>query len=144
MRKIKVAAVSYLNTKPLLYGIRRHAVAGEIDLLEDYPSKIAGMLIDGSADLGLIPVAALLRLPGAEIVTDYCIGCDGPVASVGIFSEVPIEQVDQLYLDYQSRTSVALARILLKEYWKKEPEVINASGEDYRERIRGTAAGVVI
>ena len=139
-----MAAVSYLNTKPLLYGIKRHAVINEIELTEDYPSKIAQMLIDDEVDVGLIPVAATLKLKEWHIVGDYCIGSEGPVASVCIFSQVPMEQIEKIYLDYQSRTSVNLAKILLREYWKKEVELIDATGEDFREEIKGTTAGVVI
>ena len=139
-----MAAVSYLNTKPLLYGIKRHPIIDEIDLIEDYPSKIAQMLIDDQVDVGLIPVAATLKLKEWHIVTDFCIGSNGPVASVCIFSEVPMEQIEQVYLDYQSRTSVNLARVLLKEYWKKEVIFIDAKGEDFRKHIQGTTAGVVI
>ena len=139
-----MAAVSYLNTKPLLYGIKRHPVIDEIELVEDYPARIAQMLIDGEADIGLIPVAATLKMKSWNVVGDYCIGCDGPVASVCIFSEKPMEEVEHVYLDYQSRTSVNLARVLLKEYWKKDVELVDASGEDYRDQIKGTTAGVVI
>ena len=142
--KIRVAAVSYLNTKPLLYGIERHPVREQIELIEDYPSKIAQMLINDEVDLGLIPVAATLRLKEWHTVTDYCIGANGPVASVCLFSEVPIDKIKTVYLDYQSRTSVNLAKVLLKEYWEKEVEYIDAKGEDFRQQIAGTAAGVVI
>lgn len=136
--------MSYLNTKPLLHGIRHHSVMNDIELVEDYPARIAQLLLDDKVDIGLIPVAATTRLPEWHLVGDSCIGCDGAVASVGIFSEVPIENVETVLLDYQSRTSVNLARILLKEYWKKEVELVDASGEDYRSQIRGTTAGVVI
>ena len=139
-----MAAVSYLNTKPLLYGIKRHPVINDMELVEDYPSRIAQMLIDDEADLGLIPVAAVLKLPHWNIVSDYCIGSNGPVASVCIFSEVPMDQIERVYLDYQSRTSVSLARVLLKEYWKKEVEFINATSEDFRDQIKGNTAGVII
>lgn len=142
--KIRVAAVSYLNTKPLLYGIKHHRVINEMELLEDYPARIAQLLIDDEVDLGLIPVAATTRLASWEIVGDYCIGCDGPVASVCLFSEVPLSDVQKVILDYQSRTSVNLAKILLKEYWKKDVEYLDATGEDYRKEIKGTTAGVVI
>lgn len=136
--------MSYLNTRPLLYGIRQHEVMNEIELVEDYPASIASMLIKGEVDMGLIPVAATLRMDQWEIIGNYCIGCEGPVASVCIFSEVPIEEVHTVYLDYQSRTSVTLARVLMKEYWKKEVEFVDARGEDYRSLIRGGVAGVVI
>lgn len=139
-----MAAVSYLNTKPLLYGIRHHPVMNEIELVEDYPSKIAQWLIDDKVDVGLIPVAAMLKVADRKIITGYCIGCDGPVASVCLFSEVPVGEIETVILDYQSRTSINLAKILLKEYWKKEPRFIDAKGEDYRSQIRGATAGVVI
>lgn len=144
MEKIRVAAVSYLNTKPLLYGIRHHPVLASIELVEDYPAKIAQMLIDDKVDIGLIPVAATLKLPQWHVIGDYCIGSEGAVASVCIFSEVPIERVEQVMLDYQSRTSVNLAKILLREYWKKDVRFIDASGEDFRSQLSGTTAGVVI
>jgi chorismate dehydratase len=142
--KIKVAAVSYLNTKPLLYGIRQHEVFKKIDLIEDYPAKIAQLLIEDKVDMGLIPVAATLRLKEWHIASEYCIGCDGPVASVCLFSEVPVWDIEKVYLDYQSRTSVRLAQVLLAEYWKKDVAYIDATGEDYRANIKGTTAGVVI
>ena len=139
-----MAAVSYLNTKPLLYGIKRHPVMKQIELIEDYPSKIAQMLIDNEVDIGLIPVAATIKLSEWNIVGNYCIGCDGPVASVCIFSDEPLEKIENVYLDYQSRTSVSLARLLLNDYWKKSVNYIDAKGEDFRNKIVGTTAGVVI
>ena len=144
LKKIKVGAVSYLNTKPLLYGIRNHIVTNEIELIEDYPAKIAQMLINDQVDVGLVPVAIIPRLKEWHIITDYCIGASREVASVCIFSEVPMEQVERVYLDYQSRTSVNLARVLLREYWQKDVELIDAAGEDFRDQIKGTTAGVVI
>lgn len=144
LKQISVAAVSYLNTKPLLYGISQHPVRNQLNLVQDYPANIARMLLADEADLALIPVAMIPRIPHPHIVTDYCIGAEGPVASVCIFSEVPMEQITHVYLDYQSRTSVNLARILLQEYWQKEVILIDASGEDYRQQIKGTTAGVVI
>ena len=116
----------------------------EIELIEDYPAKIAQLLIDDKVDVGLIPVAATSKLEQWHIVGDYGIAADGAVASVCLFSEVPIENVEKVLLDYQSRTSVSLAKILLREYWKKDVELIDATGEDYRSQINGTTAGVVI
>ncbi|RYZ21527.1 MAG: hypothetical protein EOO16_12685 [Chitinophagaceae bacterium] len=142
--KIRVAAVSYLNTRPLLWGVHRHPVREEMILNEDYPARIAQQLIDGEVDLGLIPVAVIPRLAKHHIYTDFCIGATGAVSSVCLFSEVPIEEVDRVYLDYQSRTSVMLATILLKEYWKSGAELVRATGEDYRGQIRGRTAGLVI
>ena len=144
LKKIRVAAVSYLNTKPLLFGIKNHPIMDEIELIEDYPSKIAAMLINNEVDVGLIPVAACLKLNQWNIVGTHCIGSDGPVASVCIFSEQPIDEVRKVYLDYQSRTSVNLAKLLLNEYWKLKVEYIDAKGEDFRNEIKGNTAGVII
>jgi len=144
LSKIRVGAVSYLNTKPLLFGIKKHPVSKEIVLIEDYPSKIAQMLVDDEIDIGLVPVATTLRLDEWYIHSNYCIGSVGPVASVCIFSDVPMEGIKSVYLDYQSKTSVNLAKILLKEYWKKDVEFVGATGEDFRQELKGTTAGVVI
>lgn len=145
MEKIwKVGAVSYLNTKPLLYGILRSAeVMRHLELTIDYPSRIAQDLIDGDSDMGLVPVATIPRLKEYHINGRYCIGAEGEVASVCLFSEVPLEQVQTVLLDYQSRTSVALLKVLLRFYWKVTPTFINTH-EDYRASIRGTTAGLVI
>ncbi|RFM26497.1 menaquinone biosynthetic enzyme MqnA/MqnD family protein [Deminuibacter soli] len=144
LKKIRVGAVSYLNTKPLLYGVKRSAALMErTDLLEEYPSRIAQMLVDGTIDVGLVPVAVIPKLKEWHIVSDYCIGAVRPVASVCLFSEVPIEQVEKVLLDYQSRSSVNLAKILLKHHWKQAP-VLEDGRQDYREHIKGTTAGVVI
>ncbi|MBO9204585.1 MULTISPECIES: menaquinone biosynthetic enzyme MqnA/MqnD family protein [Niastella] len=143
MNKIKVGIVNYLNTKPLIYGIQRAAVVDQLLLIEDYPANIARMLVEGTIDVGLVPVAVIPHLKEHHIITDYCIGCESPVASVAIFSEVPLEKVEKVLLDYQSRTSVALAKVLLRKFWKIEPELIDTK-EDYRSQIKGTTAGVVI
>lgn len=127
-----------------MYGLKSHPVREEIDLVEDYPSRIAQLLIDDEVDMGLVPVAIISRLREHHIYTDFCIGASGPVDSVCLFSEVPIEDVTEVYLDYQSRTSVMLATVLLKEYWKSDATLIPASGEDYRDRITGRSAGLVI
>jgi chorismate dehydratase len=142
-RKIRVGAVSYLNTKPLLYGIERAPIRKDIDLIIDYPASIAEMLAKDEIDMGLVPVAIIPSLPESYINGHYCIGSNGKVASVCLFSETPIEQTEKVLLDYQSRTSVQLAKILLKEYWKVSPELIDA-GKDFRDHIGGTTAGVVI
>lgn len=142
-QKIKVAAVSYLNTKPLLYGIERSVVMNNIELLLDYPSQLARMLREGIIDMALLPVAAMPEIPGARVVSDYGIATDGNVVSVALFSQVPMEQIETVYLDYQSRTSVRLAQLLLQHHWKKEV-VFKPASEHYIDYINGVHAGVII
>ena len=141
--KIKVGAVSYLNTKPLIYGFEQGMMADEIDLVIDYPANVAKLLVENKIDIGLIPVAAIPLLREHYIISDYCIGCDGEVASVCLFSQVPIHEIETILLDYQSKTSVALLQFLLKEHWKIEPTLIESSA-DYEKDIKGTTAGLVI
>lgn len=95
-----------------------------IDLSLDMPSDCAQKLIDDKADIGLIPVAATLNLPQWEIVSAYCIGAVGAVNSVFIFSNCDIREATKVQLDPQSRSSNNLARVLLKNFWQVQPELI--------------------
>ena len=142
-QKIRVGAVSYLNTKPLIYGFEQGNMKDEIDLIYDYPANIAALLIQDKIDIGLVPVAIIPLLPAHQIVADYGIACDGEVASVCLFSDVPLQEIETILMDYQSRTSVALLQILLKEHWKINPALIAAKA-DYENEIAGTTAGLVI
>jgi len=138
-----VGAVSYLNTKPLTYGFEKGMMANEVELSFAPPAELAVRLQKGEIDLGLMPVAALLPLQDAHLVGEYCIGADGPVSSVALFSECPIEQVEEIWLDFESRTSVALLKILLRDHWKMKPKLMEA-GPGYEAHIRGKTAGLVI
>ncbi len=144
MEKIRVGIVNYLNTKPLIYGLERSGIREKIELIGAYPSRLATLLAEGQVDVGLIPVAAILQLPEWHVVGNHCIGAEGEIASVCLFSEVPMEKIERVYLDYQSRSSVALLKWLMREYWGIHPEIIPAKDEHYRDEIRGTTAGLVI
>ena len=124
MNKIRISAVSYTNTKPFIYGLEHSPLIHQIELSFDNPSDCAQKLIDDKADIGLIPVAAILSLPKWEIISDYCIGAVGAVNSVFIFSNCDIQKVKVLQLDPQSRSSNNLAKVLLKNYWKTAPEFV--------------------
>lgn len=115
----------------------------ELELVIDYPANIATLLQAGKIDIGLVPVAVIPSLKEHHIISDYCIGCDGEVASVCLFSDVPIQEIETVLLDYQSRTSVELLKILLKEHWMISPELIEGT-ENYEQQISGTSAGLVI
>ena len=117
--KIKVVAVSYLNTKPFLKGLENAEVKNEIELSVATPAICAEALIEGKAAIGLVPVAMIPKIPNAKIISDYCIGCDGQVGTVALFSNDPIDNINEIILDYQSRTSVQLLKILMNDYWKK-------------------------
>ncbi len=144
MEKIRVGIVNYLNTKPLIYGLQREPFRDKIELTGDYPARVAEMLLNDEIDVGLVPVAVLNKMPEYHIVGNYCIGTEGEIASVALFSEVPLQEIKKVYLDYQSRTSVELLKFLMREYWGINPELVKAENEDYRNEIRGTTAGLVI
>ena len=143
MKKISISAVSYTNTKPFLYGIQHSGIIDKIELSVDIPADCAQKLIDNKVDIGLIPVAAALELPQWEIVSDYCIGAVGAVNSVFIFSNCPVSEVKTLQLDPQSRSSNNLARVLLQNFWKIEPELIK-DATDYATSIDADTAFVQI
>lgn len=142
-KKIRIGAVSYLNTKPLVFGLEKGLMKEMVELKYDYPGKIAQALLDDTIDVGLVPVAVIPELKEHHFVADYCIAADGPVASVCLFSEVPLGEITTVLLDYQSRTSVLLVQYLLKEYWQLEP-VFKKAGVDFINEINGTTAAVVI
>lgn len=130
--KIKISAVSYMNTIPFMYGIEAHPELLEYaDIETDIPSVCAQKLIDNRVDLGLIPVAALLDISGYHIIGDYCIGSVGAVNSVFIFSQKPINEIKTLRLDTHSRTSNNLARILLKNHWQVSVDLVEGDADAY-------------
>ncbi len=144
MSKIKVGIVNYLNALPLLYGIQKEPFINNIELIIDYPAKIAGMLLEGSIDVGLVPIAIIPQMKEWHFANDYCIGTQGEVASVSLFSEVPVENIEQVLLDYQSRSSVALLKYLLKDYWKISPELVDTNSDAYINNVKGNTAGLII
>ena len=108
---VRVGAVQYLNTRPLVHGLSKPGIALEYDL----PSRLADRLASGELDVALVPSIEFFRGDGYRLVSDACIGCRGPVMSVKLCFRTRPDRVDSLAVDEGSRTSVALARILLAE-----------------------------
>lgn len=142
MKRIRLGAVSYLNTRPLVYGLDRRSDL--FDVRFDVPSRCADLLRDRHIDLGLIPSIEYLRGPEPyTIVPGLGIISEGEVASVALFSRVPIEKIRRIGLDTSSRTSAALIRILCRESWHIDPEFVNVP-PSAAVRIQGTDAALVI
>ena len=118
-------------------------MAESLELKIDFPSKIASLLLEDKIDVGLVPVAIIPEMKEHHIISDYCISCDGEVASVCLFSAVPLNKIEKILLDYQSTTSVELLKILIKEYWKINPEMEETSGE-HQSKISDTTAALLI
>lgn len=141
---VRVSAVSYLNTAPFVYGLQQHPFNSSIQLSLDYPAECARKLIANEVDLGLVPVAALLSLGDYHIVSDYCLGTLGMVRSVALFSNCPLDKVTSVVLDYQSRTSNLLVKILARDFWKKNFEWILPSATPTPDDLEKNQAMVAI
>jgi chorismate dehydratase len=127
MDKIRISAVKYANTYPFIYGLQESGFEKRVFLETDHPAECASKLISGKVDIGLIPVAAIPLLKEHFIVGDYCIGANRNVRTVMLLSNCPFEEIKSIYLDYRSRSSVNLARVLARYSWKKEFTWINTS-----------------
>lgn len=120
---IRVGAVAYLNTKPLIYGLQDR-LQGVGDLHLELPSRLASQMHAGQLDVGLIPVVEYLRnRHNYRLISDAGIACHGPVWSVRILFRVPPDQVKTLGTDEGSRTSVALSQVLFASRYGKMPQL---------------------
>src|ERR1043165_2452154 len=140
---IKVSCVRYLNSQPFIYGLKNSPVINEIDLSLDIPSVCAEKLLNGNVDIGLVPVAVISELKESHIISDYCIGADGKVETVLLLSDVPLEKIETVLLDYQSRTSVLLVKMLAGRFWKISPQWVDGEN-NFENKISGAMAGLVI
>lgn len=137
---VKLGAVSYLNTKPLVHGLEERQDLFSVRF--DVPAQCAALLHEARIDLGLIPAIEYLR-GDYSIVPGVAIGSNGPVASVALFSRVPVEQIGVLAMDISSRTSVALTRILCARRWHIQPKLTPAE-PDLRAMLARADAALII
>lgn len=144
MKDKRVSIVSYLNSKPFLFGIEHSELYQQLKLSLDIPSKIVSKLRNNLVDVGLVPVAGLRDMDEYYVIADFCIGAKGKVRTVLLVSDVPLSDVDTILMDYQSRTSVLLAKILARFYWKKQFKWENTCADFHKKSIGGNTAGVVI
>ena len=137
---IRLGAVSYLNTRPLVYGLENQEA--RFALRFDVPARCAELLHANEVDLRLIPS---IEYPGHDyrIVPGVSIASDGPVASVAIFSKVPTERIRSLALDTSSRTSVALLRVLCARWFEIAPRLVRMA-PDLDAMVRECDAALVI
>lgn len=121
-RPLRIGAVNYLNTKPLICDLE--TLAPEAELVLDVPSRLADCLAEGSLDVALIPAIEYFRSGRYRIVPDICIASRGPVLSVTLFSRVPWQQIRRVALDEGSRTSACLTQVLLRKRYGVRPQVV--------------------
>lgn len=122
----RIGAVSFLNTKPLVHSLIQSPIP-DIKLSLGYPSLLSDQLEKEELDLALIPIIEYFRQPSYRIIPDICIASKGRVQSILLFSQKPLSQCNTVGLDSSSRTSQALVKILLAEYWKIHPEFVDCS-----------------
>ncbi|MFI3265741.1 MAG: menaquinone biosynthesis protein [Rikenellaceae bacterium] len=133
-----IAAVSYLNTIPFIYGISH----GDQNLCAEFllspPSGCTSAFSSNQCDIALVPVAAIPTLNNKRILSRFCIGASGKVRSVALLSNTPLDKISKIYLDPHSQSSVLLVRILASKHWNIEPtwlpitdfETINPSDKE--------------
>ncbi|TAH43270.1 MAG: hypothetical protein EYC69_03085 [Bacteroidetes bacterium] len=141
--KIKISVVSYLNSKPFILALKKAQLTDVLEISLDIPSDCAAKLLDNRVDIGLVPVTIIPKLPRAKIIGNHCIAADGEVGSVLLLSDVPLHEIQKIYLDNESRTSVELVRILSEKFWKINPDWLSAK-PGYEKYIKGHIAGVII
>ncbi len=142
--RLRVAGVQYLNARPLYEGLDREPASARVRLDLALPSEVARRVAEDEADVALMPVAAAATIGDLRMVRGSAIGARGKVRSVVIFSERPVEELEEVALDLSSRTSVVLARLVLRARLGKEPVLRGLASKDALDFVGGTRGAVVI
>lgn len=126
-QRLRVGSVSFLNAKPLIYGLENDP---SVELSLEVPSALLEGMRQRRYDVALLPVIDHQRMEGLRLLTSGGIGCDGPTLTVRVFSRAPVDQIRTLACDSDSHTSVALARVLFAERYGSVPEMVPLSSFD--------------
>ena len=121
MKRVRVATISYINSIPFVYGLTHADNNLRVDLLLHTPSKCIDAFINNDCDIAIVPVATLKTLKDYKVVSNYCISSSKDVRTVVLMSNSKYDEIEDIYLDNDSRTSAKLIKILCKEVWKINP-----------------------
>lgn len=143
MPKLRISIVEYLNTAPLVWGFAEGPLVGKYDLSFTLPSQCAEALRRGDVDVAIIPAIEYQRIDDLVAIPEIAIAAKGEVRSILVVAKRPIEMAKRIALDTSSRSSAALVRILAQEYWKIQPEYVDAS-PDPSEMLKRADAALVI
>ncbi|MGC1453346.1 MAG: menaquinone biosynthesis protein [Candidatus Sulfotelmatobacter sp.] len=143
MRRLRISAISYLNTAPLMWDFEHGEAGRDFDISYTLPSACARAVADGSADIGIIPAAAYAEIPGLQILPEVAIASRRAVRSILLVSKVPMEKVRTVALDISSMTSVALTKILF-EKWLGGGRTFTPMAPDIDAMLAGHDAGLLI
>lgn len=142
---LTISCVSYANSVPYVYGLKKlvESHPNEVIFSLDNPAICADKIISGSVDIGLVPVAILEKLNFYRFIGEFGIAANGVVQTVLLLSNSPLQKINKIHLDYQSRTSVVLLKILCKFFWDIQPEFVQSS-PGYEQNISENEGGLVI
>src|SRR3979490_995304 len=143
MRRLRISAISYLNTAPLMWDFEHGQAGRQFDISYTIPSACARALEVGAADIGIIPAAAYALIPGLKILPDVAIASRRAVRSILLVSKVPVEKIQTVALDTSSMTSVALTKILF-EKWLGGGRMFTPMAPDIDAMLAAHDAGLLI
>ena len=143
MRRLRISAISFLNTAPLMWDFEHGNAGRNFDISYTVPSSCARALAAGTADIGIIPAAAYTEIPGLQIIPDIAIASRRAVRSILLVSNRPIEEVRTVALDTSSITSVALTKVLF-EKWLGGRRTYSPMEPDINKMLDGHDAGLLI
>src|SRR6201998_520244 len=143
MRRLRISAISYLNTAPLMWDFEHGEAGRKFDISYTVPSGCARALAEGTADIGIIPAAAYAEIPGLHVLPDVAIASRRAVRSILLVSRVPIDQVRTVALDTSSITSVALTKVLF-EKWLGGGRTFSPMPPQIEKMLADHDAGLVI
>ncbi len=145
MRRLRISAISYLNTAPLMWDFEHGDSGQDFDISYTLPSACARALADGTADIGIIPAAAYAEIPALQILPEVAIASRRAVRSILLVSKVPIAKIRSVALDTSSLTSVALTKILFAKWLGGGSEVtFTAMAPDVDTMLAANDAGLLI
>ncbi len=143
MRRLRISAISYLNTAPLMWDFEHSELGRQFDISYTLPSACARSLAEGTADIGIIPAAAYVEIPGLQILPDVAIASRRAVRSILLVSRKPVEKVRSVALDTSSMTSVALTKVLF-EKWLGGGRTFTPMDPDLEKMLASHDAGLLI
>lgn len=140
---MRISVINYSNTIPFLYGFHHNTeLARKSEFLYHYPAQSVEMLRTNQADIGIVPVAAIPSIPNGRIISKFCIGALRHVDSVCLCSPVDLPNIQRITLDYQSRSSNLLTKVLAKHVWGINPQF--EIGTQGYETANDSSAKVII
>jgi chorismate dehydratase len=143
MKRLRISAISYLNTAPLMWDFEHGDAGTGFDISYTVPSQCAADLAACAADIGIIPAAAYASIPGLAILPGVAIASIRPVRSILLVSKVPLDQIRSVALDTSSLTSVALTKVLFAKWWGPG-RIFTPMAPDIEKMMAGHDAGLVI